>query len=146
MPLCIWGAPTAPAVRLAGEGRGCWWQAEALDPELWGQDSQEAPAIGTHQGASGGAAGRGLGWAVPWLWLGAEQKSVVWVWVARAANERREGGPAPSHNAHELIHTPGVNHQALRSIKVSDKPQQTPWAVTPSAQPCLAQAPGQLGR
>lgn len=39
------------------------------------------------------------GLSVPRPWLGAEQKSVVWVWVARAASGKSEGDPAP-HSVH----------------------------------------------
>lgn len=39
------------------------------------------------------------GLAVSRPWLGAEQKSVVWVRVARAASGKSEGDPAP-HRVH----------------------------------------------
>lgn len=45
-----------------------------------------------------------------------------------------------------LICTLGANCQALRSIRVSNQPQEVLRTVPPSAQPCPSQASGQLSR
>lgn len=41
---------------------------------------------------------------------------------------------------------PRSTNKPLGAVKVSNKPQEPPRTVTPSAQPCPAWAPGPLGR
>lgn len=65
------------------------------------------------------------GLSSPRTTAGAEQKSVVEVQAARAASGRGKG--ALPHTG--LTHIPRVNCQALRSIRVSNKPQELPTTV-----------------
>lgn len=126
MRLCLPGGHLAvPAVILARQC--CLWQAEALDPKLWGQESQEAPGVRVHQGANGGATAK--------VWAGQSQDHG---WGGTEISRRGLGSQSSQWDMGRgkgalphtgLIHIPRVNCQVLRSIRVSNKPQELPTTV-----------------
>lgn len=146
--LCMSQVPPPSLLEPRGDRWGCQWQAEALDLELWRQASQKAPALGHTRGLMQ-LVGRGLGWAVPRPCFGAEQKSAVWVWVARSASGRRAGGAAlsvapcpPQDSAAPL----GLTTQPSEASGSQISPGEPPRTATLRAEPCSAHTPGQLGR